>query len=225
MSRVLRFVAAARENWMATLAAIAGLAMIAAGLMTLVTARRVPAVVAEHARAGSASALPAPAQALASLAAQLEAISPYARTHSAPPRPGQPPSGLWIEVPAVGIDLPLVPGDGSDHIPYWQALWYPGTAVPGTAGNSYVYAHGIWGMFGGLLLAHQGDRVYVHDYSTGRVEDFVVTRVVGRVAYNDMRWEELQSSTPLLTLQTCIGWDFKGDRWIVQAAPEKDVSQ
>jgi hypothetical protein len=29
-----------------------------------------------------------------------------------------------------------------------------------------VYAHGLWGMFGGLLYARAGDEVDLHDYST-----------------------------------------------------------
>ena len=197
-------------------------ALIAAGVCLLVTGAllallfaRVPAVMLEHAGAGSS----APRQALAALADRLQQVSPYARTHAAPPRPDQPRSGLWIEIPSVGISLPVRPGDGSDHIPYWEALWYPGTAAPGAGGNSYLYAHGIWGMFGGLLFVRAGDHVYLRDYSGGSIEDFVVSKVVGDVAYDDVRWLKLTSATPLLTLQTCVGWDLKGDRFVVQAVP------
>lgn len=195
--------------------ALTGVALIVLGSVLVLVFQRVPIVVLEHpgTRAG------APQQALAQLATRLEDISPYAQTHKAPPRPGQPLQGLWIQVPSAGISLPVVPGDGSDRIPYWEALVYPGTAQPGSPGNSYVYAHGIWGMFGGLLFAQPGDRVYLHDYSTGRVQTFVVSKVVGRVRYNDTRWLEETSTTPLLTLQTCVGWDVKGDRYIVQAVP------
>lgn len=195
--------------------AATGVVLIVAGVALVLVFQRVPIVVLEHpgARAG------APQQALADLATQLDAISPYAQTHKAPPRPSQPHTGLWIEIPAEGIALPVRNGDGSDRIPYWEALVYPGTAAPGSPGNSYIYAHGIWGMFGGLLFAKTGDRVYLHDYSTGQVRTFVVSKVVGRVRYNDTRWLRETSSTPLLTLQTCVGWDVQGDRYIVQAAP------
>lgn len=178
----------------------------------------VPAIVLEHSRDNPAEAT------LANLADRLQQISPYAQRHQAPPRPSQPHSGLWIEIPSVGVALPVENGDGSDHIPYWQALVYPGTAAPGDPGNSYVYAHGIWGMFGGLLFVHRGDHVYLHDYSNGNKEDFVVNRVVGDIAYNDVRWLKETSSAPLLTLQTCVGWDFKGDRYVVQAAPARGGS-
>jgi LPXTG-site transpeptidase (sortase) family protein len=195
--------------------ALTGVAMIALGIVLVLVFQRVPVVVLEH----PGSHAGAPQQALADLATQLDAISPYAQTHKAPPRPSQPRTGLWIEIPAEGISLPVVDGDGSDRIPYWEALVYPGTAAPGSAGNSYLYAHGIWGMFGGLLFAKAGDRVYLHDYSTRQVQTFVVSKVVGRVKYDDTRWLRETSPVPLLTLQTCVGWDVKGDRYIVQAVP------
>lgn len=195
--------------------ALTGVAMIVLGSVLVLVFQRVPIVVLEHpgARAG------APQQALAQLATRLDDISPYAQTHKAPPRPPQPLQGLWIQIPSEGISLPVVPGDGSDRIPYWEALVYPGTAPPGSPGNSYVYAHGIWGMFGGLLFAQAGDRIYLRNYSTGHVQAFVVSKVVGRVRYNDTRWLSEVSPTPLLTLQTCVGWDATGDRYIVQAVP------
>ena len=192
-----------------------GVILVGTGIYLAVSFTREPAVVLEH--PGSSASLPQ--QAVASLADRLQQISPYARSHQAPARPAQPRRGLWIQVPAVGIDLPVAEGDGSNNIPYWKTLIYPGSAYPGTAGNSYVYAHGIWGMFGGLLLTSPGEHVYLHDYTSGRVDDFVISRVVGKVAYNDMRWLEARSSTPLLTLQTCIGWDLKGDRFVVLASP------
>lgn len=202
--------------------ALLGLALIGAGAYLAHQAPRVPAVALEHSRLLSPAAGAQPGA--PSLQDRLLALSPYAQTHSAPPRPGQARRGTWIQVPAVGIDLPLEPGDGTDRIPDWEALVYPGTAWPGQPGNSYVYAHGLWGMFGGLLLADRGDHVFVRDYTSGRVQDFVITRIVGKVAYNDMSWVEATSATPQLTLQTCIGWDLRGDRWIVIAKPAGGAS-
>jgi LPXTG-site transpeptidase (sortase) family protein len=198
-----------------------GVCLMVTGTLLALVFAKVPAIVLEHPGAGAS----APQQALATLANRLEEISPYARQHVAPARPRQARTGLWIEIPSVGIGLPVEPGDGSDNIPYWQALWYPGTAAPGSAGNSYIYAHGIWGMFGGLLFLHDGDHVYLHDYSAGTRQDFVVSKVVGDVAYNDVHWLKATSSSPLLTLQTCIGWDVKGDRYVVLAVPAGGSSQ
>jgi LPXTG-site transpeptidase (sortase) family protein len=145
-------------------------------------------------------------------------ISAYDAAHKAPPRPEQPKTGLWIEIPSLQIALPVQSGDGSDRIPYWVALRYPGTAAPGERGNSYLYAHGIWGMFGGLLFARQGQPVMLRDYSSGAVKELHVSRVVGRIHWNDTSWIKLKTDQALVTLQTCIDNDPKGDRYIVQAA-------
>jgi hypothetical protein len=83
-----------------------------------------------------------------------------------------PRHGLWIEIPALSIALPVSPGDGSDRIPMWKALVYPGTAWPGDAGNSYVYAHAYCGMFGGLLYAGSGDAGYLRFMSSSADQGF-----------------------------------------------------
>jgi hypothetical protein len=58
----------------------------------------------------------------------------------------------------------------------------------------------------------------LHDYTSGEQRTFHVSRVIGRTKYNDVSWIYETSSTPLLTLQTCIGADINTDRWVVQAA-------
>ncbi len=159
-----------------------------------------------------------------------DVLAPFLNTVSEPPAVSPPPAavapagpqapqrnGLWIEAPALHIALPLVQGDGSDQIPQWVALVYPGTAQPGSPGNSYIYAHGYWQMFGGLLYARVGDAVYLHDYSTGSVVTFKINRVIGRTNAADVSWIKWQSSSPVLTLQTCTGYSATSDRFIVQA--------
>jgi len=142
-------------------------------------------------------------------------------TATAPPAPAQVAepvkrSGLCTELPTLQIALPIRAGDGSDNFPLWSAFVYPGTAWPGQPGNSYVYAHGYWGMFGGLLYAQPGDAAYLHDYVTGAVQALHVSRVVGKIAYNDDRWLLAQTTAPMVTLQTCMDYDPKGPRYIVQ---------
>ncbi len=149
-------------------------------------------------------------------AAVLTTISRYAAGVPEQPAPVQPHQGLWIEIPDLGISLPIREGDASDRIPQWVALHYPGTAAPGAPGNSYLYAHGLWGMFGGLLFARVGDRVSLHDYTSGAVRAKRVSRVVGRTRWNDTSWIHQQTTAPTLTLQTCIDLDPHGDRFIVQ---------
>jgi LPXTG-site transpeptidase (sortase) family protein len=145
-------------------------------------------------------------------------ISPYAQSHPAPPRPQQPRRGVWLEIPELDIALPIQDGDGSDRIPYWVALRSPGTAVPGSPGNAYIYAHGVRGMFGALLVATVGDNVFVHDYSAKTVKTFHVSKVVGKVRYNDVSFIHIKTDKPMLTLQTCIDDNRQGDRFIVQAS-------
>jgi LPXTG-site transpeptidase (sortase) family protein len=128
-----------------------------------------------------------------------------------------PRTGVWIEMPVLGIALPLSKGDGSvTNVPLWKALVYPGTSWPGKPGNSYIYAHAQWGMFANLLYARVGDTAYIHDYGTGRIQTFHVSSVVGQIPYDDGTWLHYQASRPTLTLQTCMDWNSKGNRFIVQ---------
>lgn len=144
--------------------------------------------------------------------------SSYAAGRPVQRRPSQSRTGLWIEIPSLRVSLPIREGDGrGDTAPQWQALHFPGTAQPGTPGNSYIYAHGLWGMFGALLYARRGDEVDVHDYGTGQIQKLHVSRVVGRIHWNDTSWIRYRSDRPTLTLQTCVDDDQHGDRFIVQA--------
>lgn len=146
------------------------------------------------------------------------ALTPYERAHAASARcPTVPRTGLWIEIPSLGVALPIVEGDGSNNIPDCKAMHYPGTAISGQPGDSYLYAHGLWGMFGELLYARSGQAVILHDYTAGTTQTLHISRVVGDVAWNDASWIHTASSGPLLTLQTCVGADIHSDRWVVQA--------
>ena len=71
-------------------------------------------------------------------------------------------------------------------------------------------------LFGGLLYAQRGDAAYLRNYDTGAVRQMQVSRVVGRVAWNDAQWMSLKTNVPTVTLQTCVDYNPKGDRYIVQ---------
>jgi LPXTG-site transpeptidase (sortase) family protein len=151
--------------------------------------------------------------------ANLGSPAAQASTRNRMPSPTAAPlrTGVWIEMPVLGIALPVAKGDGSvNNVPLWKALVYPGTSWPGKPGNSYIYAHAQWGMFANLLYARVGDAGYIHDYGTGRVQTFHVSRVVGQIAYNDGTWLHYESSRPTLTLQTCTDWTPTGKRFVVQ---------
>ena len=186
-----------RQSWLRWTAVVAGIAVIAVGIVLAIRYMQTPAVLLDD---------NAP-------------LSPYDalyRVSGTPP--SGPRTGLWIEIPDLHVALPIVEGDGSDNIPKWEALHFPGTAEPGAPGNSYLYAHGIRGMFGELLKAKVGEEVDLRDYTTHTHMTFHISRVVGLIKYNDVSWIYEASSTPLLTLQTCVGADFKSDRWVVQAS-------
>lgn len=184
------------QRWLRRIATLTGLAAVIVGVILVIQFMQTPAI-----------------------ELQGPPISAYAATHSATGSLPTVRTGLWIEIPDLKIALPIKEGNGSNNIPDWVALHYPGTAEPGYAGNSYLYAHGIWGMFGALLYAHDGEAVILHNYTTGATMNFHISRIVGRVKYNDVSWIYERSSGPLLTLQTCIGATFDTDRWIVQATP------
>jgi LPXTG-site transpeptidase (sortase) family protein len=68
--------------------------------------------------------------------------------------------GFRVRMPALGIDLPVVEGDGLTA-PLNQAAHYPGMKWPGDGGRSLLYAHGRVGMFGPLFRAHVGQEIDV----------------------------------------------------------------
>jgi LPXTG-site transpeptidase (sortase) family protein len=206
---------------------LAATAMVAAGTLLITIAaggflylRGEPAVKLSNPDphlSGSTAATARPQAPAQDLSAKLVQVSSYAANRQAETRPAQPHTGLWVEIPALQIALPVREGDGSDRVPQWQALHYPGTVAPGMQGNSYLYAHGLWGMFGGLLFARSGDEVRLHDYGTGTSRVMHVTRVVGKVAWNDTRWIHVTAGQATLTLQTCVDDNLRGNRFVVQA--------
>lgn len=210
-----------RRRLIATALVTAGALAITAAAAGLLYARSESAVTLTRADphpAGSTAATAQPSQTRAKdLVADLAQISSYAANRPVEPRPAQPHTGLWVQIPSLQIALPVREGDGGDAVPQWQALHYPGTAAPGTPGNSYLYAHGLWGMFGGLLFARTGDEVDLHDYGSGSTQVLHVSSIVGKVAWNDTRWIHSPAGQPTLTLQTCVDDNVRGSRFIVQA--------
>jgi len=79
---------------------------------------------------------------------------------------GPIPDGYRVLVPRLGIDLPIAEGDVERDVvvqktPENFAFHFPGTAIPGTPGNSYLYAHARQGMFLSLWNARVGDQVSI----------------------------------------------------------------
>ncbi|MBU6422546.1 MAG: sortase [Chloroflexota bacterium] len=139
------------------------------------------------------------------------------------------PSDLSIEIPRLGIQLPLVGGDLTRDTPgpafpggtpERVALIYPGSAPLAEGGNTYVYAHARRGMFLSLWGAQVGDAVRIGSGSTGLVLSYTVTRVVPRVPPSDTSWLD-PSGPERLTLQTSTGPSPTDPRFIVVAMRDR----
>jgi LPXTG-site transpeptidase (sortase) family protein len=139
------------------------------------------------------------------------------------PTIGPIPDGYRIRMPRLGIDLPIAEGDlvrdtVDQQTPENFAFHFPGTAIPGAAGNSYIYAHARRGMFLSLWNARVGDQVSITT-PVGVELKFVVTEVHPRVPPADTSWLQ-PSDGERLTLQTSTGPNREDPRFVVVAAPE-----
>jgi sortase (surface protein transpeptidase) len=139
------------------------------------------------------------------------------------PTTGPIPDGYRIQMPRLGIDLPIAEGDlyrdtVAQQTPENFAFHFPGTALPGLVGNSYIYAHARRGMFLSLWNARVGDEVSITT-PAGVALKFVVTEVHPRVPPADTSWLQ-PSDVERLTLQTSTGPNREDPRFVVIAAPE-----
>jgi len=135
---------------------------------------------------------------------------------------GPIPDGYRVQLPRLGIDLPIAEGDVERDVVVQQtpenfAFHFPGTAIPGTIGNSYLYAHARRGMFLSLWNARVGDQVTITTPGGGELK-FVVTEVHPRVPPADTSWIQ-PSGDERLTLQTSTGPNREDPRFVVIAAP------
>ncbi len=134
-------------------------------------------------------------------------------------RASLPPGGVMarrIRVPSVGIDLPVVEGDGVDA-PLGKAAHYPGTAWPGQDRNIYLYAHARDGMFIALWDAKVGDAVDL-TLADGTTRAYRITQVLPKVAWNAVQYLD-PGDREILTLQTCTSYTQTAPRYIVIAEP------
>jgi sortase (surface protein transpeptidase) len=127
-----------------------------------------------------------------------------------------------VVVPRLGIDLPLRDGDLVRDVvdqatPVAAAFRFPGSPLPGTPGNLYVYAHARTGMFLALWKAKQGDVVELVSPS-GATLRYLVNDIVPKVPINDITYL-LPTDDERLTLQTSTGPNVDDPRFVVVAIP------
>jgi len=132
------------------------------------------------------------------------------------PTPGPGHSGLRIEVSALGIDLPVVEGDGY-NAPLFEAAHYPGTSWPGEGGRSVIYAHARARMFGPLAAAGVGEHIEITGRS-GVVERYVITQYFPRWPVTNLSWLR-PGDHEQIVLITCTTYNYEDPRIIVVGDP------
>lgn len=172
-------------------------------------------------RAGSVAPVALPSATVA-LPSPTVASSPTAVSPTPAPTVGPIPDGYRIHIARLGIDLPIAEGDVDrdsvvQQTPENFAFHFPGTAIPGTFGNSYIYSHARRGMFLALWNARVGDQVSITT-PDGVELKFVVTEVHPRVPPADTSWLQ-PAGDERLTLQTSTGPNREDPRFVVIAAP------
>jgi len=182
---------------------VAGVALVA---MAIFVAASVPPAMMPAVAASTPPPAVATAKSLATLAV--------------PTRSPIPITQLRITVPRLGIDLPMALGDVERDVrqgatPEDVALLFPTTNVPGTGGNSFIYAHARNDMFLQLWNVKLGDRVRV-TATDGTRFDYVITQIVPRVDPADTSWLD-PNGTERLTLQTSTGPTGAQPRFIAVA--------
>jgi LPXTG-site transpeptidase (sortase) family protein len=133
---------------------------------------------------------------------------------------GEASPATAIRLDRLGIDVPLVEGDGVT-VPEGAAAHYPGTAWPGQGSNTYLYAHAREGRFLELWGVRTGDLIEM-DMADGSVAGYRVTEI-----HPIVKWDALEyldpTSTERLTLQTCLTYADTAPRFIVIAEPLSNV--
>jgi LPXTG-site transpeptidase (sortase) family protein len=133
------------------------------------------------------------------------------------PSPG-PDLGFRVKVAELGINLPVVEGDGW-NVALYRAAHYPGMKLPGEGGRSMLYAHARAGMFGPLL--HPGGKVGQHvevDRPGLSPLHYVITQFFAKWPPSDIRYLQPADHEELVLL-TCTSFDPNGPRILAVAEP------
>jgi LPXTG-site transpeptidase (sortase) family protein len=194
---------------------LAGVLLLAVGI-ALVAGGGLP-------RGGSVAPLALPSASASAPRAPTSSADASTLSPTPVPTIGPIPDGYRIRMPRLGIDLPIAEGDlyrdtVVQQTPENFAFHFPGTAIPGTVGNSYIYAHARRGMFLSLWNASVGDQVTITT-PAGVELKFKVTDIPGKVPPQDTSWLQ-PSPEERLTLQTSTGPNPQDPRFVVIASPE-----
>ncbi|MGB4677563.1 MAG: sortase [Aggregatilineales bacterium] len=127
------------------------------------------------------------------------------------PTPGQ---AVRIRIPAIGVDSPVVQGDGWEQLKKGVAQ-HLGTANPGEAGNVVLSGHNdIYGeVFRDLDKLQPGDEVILYTQTREFVYRVAHTRIVPPTEVSVMD----PTREPIVTLISCYPYRINTDRIVVVA--------
>ena len=142
------------------------------------------------------------------------------RTASPSPSAGAAGTGgipaVRIQIERLGIDLPVVEGDGVTA-PDREAAHFPGSAWPDAGSNTYIYGHAREGVFLRLWDAKLGD-IVVLTLADGSSRCFAIDELRPRTPWNDLS-VLLPTDEERLTLQTSTSYTPTAPRFVVIARP------
>jgi LPXTG-site transpeptidase (sortase) family protein len=153
---------------------------------------------------------------LASLPPPSPIISPLASVSPQGPGSEVPPEGMRIKIAQLGLDLPVVAGDGV-NAPLFKAVLYPWLAQPGSGKRSMIYAHARTGMFGPLFQAKVGQVIEI-DRPQAAPGRYVISEYYPAWKSTDVRWLQPANQEQLI-LVTCTTYNENDPRIIVVAKP------
>jgi sortase A len=134
--------------------------------------------------------------------------------------PSDPPLAV-ISIPRVGVEAPLY--KGTDEITLNRGLgWIPGTAAPGTAGNTGIAAHRD-GFFRALKDIAVNDVIEVKTHDGVQTFHVQECSIVAKTAVGVLA----PAKEPMLTLVTCYPFYYVGpapQRFIVRAVLQAQVA-
>lgn len=123
-----------------------------------------------------------------------------------------------IRVPGKSIDTGVKPASvkaGGWETDFGAANYLISSSRLTGSGNVIIYGHNTPGVFGNLLSLMQGDTIVVSDGASREYRYMVIGTAVTEPG--DMQLID-RSSTPVLTLYTCIGF-LDAQRFVVRALP------
>jgi sortase A len=145
-----------------------------------------------------------------------EHLRPLHQSYASAPAPPRSPEGaIQIEIPAIGVDAPIVIGDGWEQLKQGVGQ-HIGSSNPGQAGNLVLSAHNdIFGqIFRDLDQLEIGDEIII--YTNVRAYTYVIDRATQIIEPTLVQVMD-PTVEPTVTLISCYPYLVDNKRIVVQA--------